>query len=66
MTHLNKLRPQYITDMEGRKISVSLFVEEFQNLLEDIQYLAIIAERREEPMKSHKDFMAELKKDGFI
>jgi hypothetical protein len=50
----------------GEKTSVILPMAEFQALLEDIEDLAIVAERREEPTISHEDLVAELKKDGLI
>lgn len=35
-------------------------MQEFQELLEDIKYLAIVAERRDEPTISHEELIAEL------
>lgn len=66
MLHLSELHPQYIMNEVGEKISVILPMAEFQALLEDIEDLAILAERREEPTISHEDLVAELKKDGLI
>jgi PHD/YefM family antitoxin component YafN of YafNO toxin-antitoxin module len=63
MTHFH---PQYIIDQNGHKTSVILSIEEFESLLEDLEDLAIIAERRDEPSITHNDLVAELKKDGLI
>lgn len=66
MTKVNGLHPQYIIDDKGEKKSVILPISEFEELIEDIEDLAAVAERREEPTISHEDLIAELKKDGLI
>jgi len=48
MVKLTKLHPQYITDENGEKKSVILPISEFEELIEDIEDLATVAERREE------------------
>ena len=63
---LKDLNPKYITDDSGEKISVILPISEFQELLEDIEDLATVAERRDEPTISHKQLITELKRDGLI
>jgi len=40
---------QYITDAEGHKISVILPMEEYIELMEDMEDLATVAELRNEP-----------------
>ena len=35
-------------------------------LLEDLDDLAVVAERRDEPVVSHDEFLAELKRDGTL
>lgn len=66
MIDLNQLKPQYITTKSGKKMAVILSISEFQELLEDIEDLAIAAERRDEPTIPHDELVAELKKDGLI
>jgi hypothetical protein len=66
MIILKDLHPQYITNEAGEKTSVILSILEFQELLEDIEDLALSAERRDEPTTSHEQLVAELKKDGLI
>jgi len=61
-----KLNPRFVTDERGRKTAVILSITEYSELLEDLSDLAIIAERREEPTLSHKEFTAELKNDGLL
>ena len=63
---LKDLNPQYITNDSGEKISVILPISEFQELLEDIEDLATVAERRDEPTISHAQLITELKRDGLI
>ncbi|ADJ29345.1 hypothetical protein [Nitrosococcus watsonii] len=66
MIKLNDLHLEYITDEKGEKKSVILPMSEFEELIEDIEDLAAVAERREEPAISHEDLIIELKKDGLI
>jgi len=63
---LKDLNPQYITNDSGEKISVILPISEFQELLEDIEDLATVAERRDEPTISHELLITELKRDDLI
>ena len=66
MNTLKELNPQFITNEAGEKISVVLPMDKFQELLEDIEDLAAIAERREEPTIPHDEVIKELKRDGLI
>ncbi len=68
MLDLKKLESevQYITNPDGEKTAVILPIEEFRELLEDIEDLAAVAERRDEPTISHDEVMAGLKRDGLI
>ncbi len=66
MVSIGNLHPQYITDENGNKTSVILPLPEFIELIEDIEDLAVIAERREEPTISHEELVRELKKDGLV
>jgi PHD/YefM family antitoxin component YafN of YafNO toxin-antitoxin module len=66
MININDLNPEYITDENGTKKSVILPIEEFEELMEDIEDLAIIAERRNESTISHKELVEELKEDGLL
>jgi PHD/YefM family antitoxin component YafN of YafNO toxin-antitoxin module len=61
-----QLDVQYITNQAGEKTAVILSLDEFQELIEDIEDLAAVAERRDEPTVSHDEFIAELKRDGLI
>ena len=66
MPEFKELSVQYITDEAGEKTAVILSMEQFEALIEDIEDLAAVAERRDEPTVSHKELLAELKQDGII
>ncbi len=66
MLNLEQLEFQYITNKVGEKTGVILSLEAFQELLEDLEDLAVIAERRNEPTIPHNDLLAELKEDDLL
>ena len=66
MAGIKDLKPQYITNEAGERISVVLPISKFEELLEDLEDLAVVAERREEPTISHEELLTGLKRDGFI
>jgi hypothetical protein len=66
MLNLKEIELQYVTNQAGERTAVLLPIAEFQELVEDIEDLAAIAERREEPTVSHDELLAELKRDGLI
>ena len=49
---------KYITDDHGT--AVVLPIADYEKLLEDLQDLAVVAERREEPTIPHEQFVSEL------
>ena len=51
---------QYLTDEHGERTAVVLPITDYEKLIEDLDDLAVVAERREEPVVSHEQFMAEL------
>ncbi|MFN4896795.1 MAG: hypothetical protein ACK5GN_03810 [Pseudomonadota bacterium] len=57
---------QYVTDEKGRKKSVILPVETYEEMLEDIQDLVAVAERRKEKTISFEEMKKRLKKDGLL
>ena len=58
--------PEYITDSIGKKKAVILTIEQYEELMEDLEDLAVMAERREEPTISHKEVVAELRQHGYL
>lgn len=47
---------KYIVDESGAKKAVIIPLEEYEELLEDIHDLMVIAERKEEPTDSFEEF----------
>jgi PHD/YefM family antitoxin component YafN of YafNO toxin-antitoxin module len=66
MINTKDLALNYITNEAGEKTAVILPIEQFESLLEDLEDLAIVAERKDEPTISHIDLLAELKQDDLI
>jgi len=66
MINIEELHPQFITDESGNKQAVVLPMEDFQELIEDLEDLAAVAERREEPKTDHDEFIKELKNSGLL
>ena len=66
MTMPINLHPKYITDDNGAKVSVVIDMQEFQSMLEDIEDLTAIADRKDEDTTSHDKFLNELKSDGTL
>ena len=57
---------QYVTDDTGEKTAVLLPIREYEALMEDLNDLAAIADRRDEGTVPHDEFVAELRKDGIL
>lgn len=57
---------QFVTDDTGKKMAILLPIEEYERLMEDLQDLAAIAERREEPTVAHEEILRELKQDDLL
>jgi hypothetical protein len=57
---------KYITDEGGERTAVVLPISDYEKLLEDLEDLAVVAERRDEPTIPHEQFVSELKRDGLI
>jgi PHD/YefM family antitoxin component YafN of YafNO toxin-antitoxin module len=66
MLDVKHLEIEYVTNKTGEKTAVILPINDFEELMEDIEDLAAVAERREEPTISHEQLLAELKKDGLL
>ena len=57
---------QYLTDERGDRTAVVLPIGEYEKLLEDLEDLAVVAERRDDPVIPHDEFLADLKRDGIL
>ena len=59
-------KKQFLVDEKGKKKAVIIPIDEYEELLEDLHDLAIIAERRDEPTISFDDLKKKLKEDGLL
>jgi PHD/YefM family antitoxin component YafN of YafNO toxin-antitoxin module len=55
---------QFLTNEKGRKTAVVLPIEDYEKLQEDLEDLAVIAERRDEATIPHAEFKKGLKRNG--
>jgi len=55
------MHEQYITDQKGNKNAIILPIEEYNELIEDIHDLAVIAERKNEESISFDEIKRRLK-----
>jgi len=62
----NEMNTQYVTDEQGRKTGVLLSIDRYEKLLEDLEDLAAIAERRSETTINHAELIEELRRDGLL
>jgi hypothetical protein len=60
------LREQYIIDTKGKKVSVILPFKQYEQLMEDLHDLAIVAERRDEKPVSIAEMKQRLAEDGLL
>ena len=56
----------YIVDKKGKKTAVIIPVDEYDELMEDIHDLAVVAERQEEDAISFSELKKKLSKDGLL
>ena len=66
MLDIKKLEIEYVTNRAGEKTAVIVPIDNFEELMEDIEDLAAAAERREEPAITHEQLLTELKQDGLL
>lgn len=59
-------QPQFIVNDKGKKTGVLLSVKEYQKLMEDLNDLAIVAERRDEAPITLEEMKQRLEDDCFI
>jgi hypothetical protein len=60
------VKEQYIIDAEGNKTGIILSIEQYEQMLEDLHDLAIVAERRTEQPVSLANRQEWLKEDGIL
>jgi len=57
---------QYVVNANGRKIAIILSLKRYQELMEDLRDLAVVAERRKERAVSLEEMKRRLKTDGLL
>lgn len=57
---------QFVVDSNGKKTGVILSLNRYQQLMEDLHDLAVVAERRAERPISLEEMKRRLKKDGVL
>jgi hypothetical protein len=63
---IREMQLKYVTDEKGEKTAVILPIDEFEELLEDIEDVAILLERRDEPTIPFEELIVKLKKNGLL
>jgi len=66
MLDVKHLDVEYITNAAGQKTAVIIPINQFEELIEDIDDLAAVAERREVLTIAHSDFISQLKRVGLL
>lgn len=59
-------RYQYLVDNKGRRRAVVIDAEAYNQLMEDLSDLKVVAERKANPKFSSARFVARLKKNGIL
>ena len=60
------MKEQYVVDGDGKRTAVILPIEQYEQLLEDLHDLAVVAERREEEPISLAEMKRRLRNDGLL
>lgn len=60
------MNPRYITSEDGSRTDVVIPIADYEELMEDLQDLAVIAERRDEPSVPLEDVKKKLQEDGLL
>jgi hypothetical protein len=63
---IREMQLKYVTDEKGEKTAVILPIDEFEELLEDIEDMAVLLERRDEPTIPFEEVIVKLKKNGLL
>ncbi|VVB96306.1 Uncharacterised protein [uncultured archaeon] len=63
---MQKFKGRYIINEKGKKTAAILPIKEYEELLEDLHDVSIVAERRDEPSMSFDKLKERLKKDGIL
>lgn len=59
-------QPRYLVNKKGRKTAVVIPIKRYEQLMEDLHALAVVAERRDEETISYEQMRRRLKRDGLL
>ena len=57
---MKKVRNQFLANDKGRKPAILIPIKEYEELMEDIEALAVMAKRKSEPTSSMDEVLARL------
>lgn len=57
---------QFLTDANGAKVAAVIPMDEYEELMGDLDDLGVVAERRDEPKVSLEDVKRHLEEDGLL
>ena len=60
------VQEQYVVDTKGKKTGVILSLKRYQQLMEDLHDLAVVAERHDETPISLEEMKRRLREDGIL
>ncbi len=63
---MKRWNEQYIINERSEKTAVILPIDRYEELIEDLYDLCIMAERKDEPTISHEEMKKKLKADGLL
>ncbi len=63
---MGNIQRKYIVDENGEKTEIILPINEYEELIEDLHDLAVIAERKDEPTISFDELKRKLQADGIL
>jgi PHD/YefM family antitoxin component YafN of YafNO toxin-antitoxin module len=63
---MSVVQEQFLIDNRGKKRGVLLSLKRYQQLMEDLHDLAVVAERRKEKPIRLEEMKRRLKKDGIL
>ena len=66
MAKIKEPKVRYVTDTKGIKKEVIISIKDYNELIEDLNDLAIIAERKGEETVDHKVLLKDLKNDRLL
>ena len=66
MAKIKEPKVRYVIDNKGIKKEVIISIKDYKGLIEDLNDLAIVAERKDEETVSHKTVLRDLKRNDLL